>query len=159
MRLLRGLFEGHGVNFWFDPDGTYSFENIRVGDNVSLGLGCTILAARSKVTIGSNVMFGPGVTLVGGGHNASVVGEPMAQVKVKTGAEDLGIVIEDDVWIGAGAIITDGVRIGKGAVVAAGAVVTKDVPAHTVVGGVPARVIKEIREGDPTPSHQAIYLA
>ncbi|HNU03478.1 MAG TPA: DapH/DapD/GlmU-related protein, partial [Anaerolineae bacterium] len=55
-----------------------------------------------------------------------------------------GIVVEDDVWIGAGAIITDGVRVGRGAVVAAGAVVTGDVPPHTVVGGVPARVLKEI---------------
>ena len=52
--------------------------------------------------------------------------------------------IEDDVWLGAGAIITDGVRVGKGAVVAAGAVVTKDVPPHTVVGGVPAKLIKTI---------------
>jgi acetyltransferase-like isoleucine patch superfamily enzyme len=69
-----------------------------------------------------------------------------------------GIVIEDDVWIGAGAIITDGVHIGKGAVVAAGAVVTKDVLAHTVVGGIPAKVIKEIREGDPLPPDKQIFL-
>ena len=55
-----------------------------------------------------------------------------------------GIVVEDDVWIGAGAIITDGVRVGKGAVIAAGAVVTADVPAHTVAGGVPARVLRKI---------------
>lgn len=55
-----------------------------------------------------------------------------------------GIVVEDDAWIGAGAIITDGVRVGRGAVIAAGAVVTQDVPPHTVVGGVPARVLREI---------------
>ena len=55
-----------------------------------------------------------------------------------------GIVIEDDVWLGAGAVITDGVRVGRGAVVAAGAVVTKDVSPHTVVGGVPAKLIKTI---------------
>ena len=55
-----------------------------------------------------------------------------------------GIVIEDDVWLGAGAIITDGVTIGKGAVVAAGAVVTRNVAPHTVVGGVPAKQIKAI---------------
>ncbi len=57
-----------------------------------------------------------------------------------------GIVVEDDVWLGAASVITDGVRIGKGAVVAAGAVVTNDVPPHTVVGGVPAKVIKKIEK-------------
>jgi acetyltransferase-like isoleucine patch superfamily enzyme len=63
---------------------------------------------------------------------------------VEQGITAKGIVIEDDVWLGSGAIITDGVSIGKGAVVAAGAVVTKDVPSHTVVAGVPARIIKTI---------------
>ena len=52
--------------------------------------------------------------------------------------------IEDDVWIGSGAVITDGVRVGQGAVIAAGAVVTKDVAPHTVVGGVPAKLLREI---------------
>ncbi|HID52295.1 MAG TPA: acyltransferase, partial [Anaerolineae bacterium] len=68
-----------------------------------------------------------------------------------------GIVIEDDVWLGAGAIITDGVRVGQGAVVAAGAVVTKDVAPYTVVGGVPARVIKEIDGAIPERDYP-VYL-
>ncbi|NEE07867.1 sugar O-acetyltransferase, partial [Streptomyces sp. SID7499] len=59
------------------------------------------------------------------------------------------IVIEDDVWIGAAAVITQGVTVGAGAVVAAGAVVTRDVPAGTVVAGVPARVIKKIDRTRP----------
>lgn len=58
------------------------------------------------------------------------------------------IVIEDDVWIGSGAVILPGVRVGKGSVVAAGAVVTKDVPAQTLVGEVPARIIKKIDISD-----------
>lgn len=52
--------------------------------------------------------------------------------------------IEDDVWIGSGTIILDAVRVGKGAVIAAGAVVNNDVPSHTLAGGVPARVLRQI---------------
>ena len=70
-----------------------------------------------------------------------------------------GIVIEDDVWLGAGAIITDGVRVGKGAVVAAGAVVTKDVAPHTVVGGIPAKVIKTIDGANSGKPDRVIYYA
>ena len=65
---------------------------------------------------------------------------------VEQGITAEGIVIEDDVWLGAGAIITDGVRVGRGSVVAAGAVVTRDVPPHTVVAGVPAKPVKKIEE-------------
>ena len=56
------------------------------------------------------------------------------------------IVLEDEVWIGAGSIVLPGVRVGRGAVVAAGAVVTRDVAPYTVVGGIPARKIKDIPE-------------
>jgi acetyltransferase-like isoleucine patch superfamily enzyme len=57
------------------------------------------------------------------------------------------VVVEDDVWLGAGAIVLDGVRIGKGCIVGAGAVVVKDLPDHTVALGVPARVVSMRTEG------------
>jgi acetyltransferase-like isoleucine patch superfamily enzyme len=79
---------------------------------------------------------------------------------VEQGITAEGIGIEDDVWIGAGAIVTDGVHIGQGSVIAAGAVVTKDVPAHTVVAGVPAKVIKHITAEDlASVRQQNIYFA
>jgi len=54
-----------------------------------------------------------------------------------------GVVFEDDIWVGSNVVVLDGVRVGKGAILAAGAVITRDVPPYTIVGGVPARVIKE----------------
>ena len=62
------------------------------------------------------------------------------------------IVIGDKVWIGANATVLPGVTIGKGAIVAAGAVVTRDVPPNTIVAGVPARVVREIRPGEHAPA-------
>mgnify|MGYP006290995603 FL=1 len=76
---------------------------------------------------------------------------------VAQGITAKGIVIEDDVWIGAQAVITDGVHVGKGAVVAAGAVVTKDVAPHTVVGGVPARTLRDI-DGSRNSEKKKVYF-
>jgi acetyltransferase-like isoleucine patch superfamily enzyme len=143
MYALRPAFGSHGAGFWFDPDGHYTpFRNIHVGDDVSLGIRPVMIAALSEIRIGSHVMFGPEVVVVGGGHNMTVVGRFMKSVHEKTGDEDLGVVIEDDVWIGSRAVVLRGVRIGRGSVVAAGAVVTKSVPPYAIVGGNPARVLR-----------------
>ncbi len=99
-----------------------------------------VIRGQGGVTIGNRVYTSPLVQILAVNH----VYEDPTRPFIEQGITAQGIVIEDDVWIGAGAIITDGVRVGPGAVVAAGAVVTQDVRAHTVVAGVPARVIKEI---------------
>ena len=125
---------------------------IRIGQNSLIGE-YNVIRGQGGVTIGDRVYTSPFTQIIAVNH---VFDDPTRPF-VDQGITAEGIVIEDDVWIGAGAIVTDGVRIGKGAVVAAGAVVTKDVPAHTVVGGVPARVIKEI-DGLQDERQSSVYF-
>ena len=159
--LLRPLFGTHGRNFWFDPDGTYSFRNIYVGDNVFLGLRPTLNATRSKIVIGSNVMFGPDVVVRGGNHTTTIVGRFMSDITdpEKRPEDDLGVVIDDDVWVGTRAVILHGVTVGRGSIIAAGAVVTKSVPAYTVVGGVPAKVLKFRWDPDTIVEHERVLYS
>ena len=142
--LLRPAFRSHGRNFWFDPEGDYSFGTIEVGDDVSLGMRPTLIATRASIRIGSKVMFGPEVTIRGGNHTTSYIGRFMVDVRdhEKRPEDDKGVIIGDDVWVGTRAIILHGVTIGRGAIVAAGAVVTKSVAPYAIVGGNPARIIR-----------------
>lgn len=140
--FLKRLFESYGKNFKFDVNGYYSFANIQVGDDVNLGYRPILMASNSKIRIGNKVMFGPEVTIIGGNHNTRIIGKFMFDIKLKTPSDDLGVVLEDDIWIGARAIILDGVNVGRGSIIAAGSVVTKNVPPYSVVAGAPAKVIK-----------------
>lgn len=144
MYCYRSRFLAHGSNFRFDPWGQYSFNTISVGDDVSLGERPILLAPRSYIKIGNHVMFGPEVTIRGGSHVIDYVGRFMKDIKdgEKRPEDDLGVVVKDDVWIGTRAIVLHGVTIHRGAVIAAGAVVNKDVPPYSIVGGVPARVLR-----------------
>jgi acetyltransferase-like isoleucine patch superfamily enzyme len=148
-RLVKGYatvrrFASRGDHFDFDPDGTYSYGNIRVGHHVNLGAGPTLLATLSDIRIGNHVLFGPGVTVRGGNHRFDVVGRYTDTVTEaeKRPADDLGVVIEDDVWVGGSATILSGVTIGRGSIIGASAVVTTSVPPYSIVGGNPARVIR-----------------
>lgn len=156
MKLYGSLFGKHGNNFWFDPSGLYSHKNIYVGDNVNLGINPIMLCELSKIVIGNGVMFGPEVVVVGGGHNIHTIGRYMIDVSEKTGNEDLGVVIEDDVWIGARAIVLRGVNVGRGSIVGAGAVVNKSVPPYSIVGGNPARVVGFRFSVDAVIQHESV---
>jgi acetyltransferase-like isoleucine patch superfamily enzyme len=113
---------------------------IRIGRQSLIGE-FSVLRGQGGIQIGDRVYLATMVQLLAVDH----VFEDPDRPFVEQGITARGIVVEDDVWIGAGAVVTDGLRIGRGAVVAAGAVVTRDVPPHTVVGGVPARQLKDIR--------------
>jgi len=92
----------------------------------------------SRIKIGNQCLIGPRVSFETGSHNV------FFDEKKKRGRSSKEIIVSDKVWIGAGAIILQGVTIGEGSVIAAGAVVIKDVPPLTVVGGVPAKIIRSI---------------
>lgn len=109
-------------------------KNITVGKNVFINADCKF-QDQGGIYIGDDVFIGHSVILATLDHDL---------VPDKRYLLPAPIRIENKVWIGSGAIITRGVTVGEGAVVAAGAVVTKDVPRYTVVGGVPAKVIKHI---------------
>lgn len=122
----------------------YNFRNlphagIRIGCN-SLISEYTVIRGQGGVWIGDRVYTSPMTQIVAVDHVFDDPDRPF----VEQGITARGIVIEDDVWLGAGAVVTDGVHIGHGAVVAAGAVVTSDVPPRAVVAGVPARLVRAL---------------
>ncbi len=142
--IYKHRFGSTGKQFVFDPYGSYTYANIHVGDNVSLGERPVLIATKSKIVIGNNVMFGPEVTIRGGNHRTDIVGRVMISIKdvEKRPQDDPGVTIHDDIWIGTRAIILSGVTVGRGAIIAAGSVVTKDVIPYSIIGGNPAKIIK-----------------
>jgi acetyltransferase-like isoleucine patch superfamily enzyme len=172
IRLGRGAYLDEGVYLHACPGGidigentlvmhhaelhVYNFRNlphagIKIGRDSLIGE-FNILRGQGGIEIGDRVYTSPLVQFVAVNHVFSDPEQPF----VEQGITARGIKVDDDVWIGAGAIITDGVHLGQGAVVAAGAVVTRDVPPHTVVAGVPARPVKAIDGGAQpldTPVH------
>lgn len=110
-------------------------KHTKIGKNVFINFNCTFLDLGG-ITIEDNVLIAPNVSLLSEGHPVSPENRHSLIPKP--------IHIEKNVWIGAGATILQGVTIGENAIVSAGAVVTTDVLKNTVVGGIPAKVIKKI---------------
>lgn len=112
--------------------------NIHVGNNFYAAYNCVMLD-YAEIRIGDNCLIGPNVGIYTTGHNLSPEG------RYKTGYAE-PITIGDDVWIGGNSCVMPGVSIGNGAVIAAGSVITSDVAPMTMVGGVPAKHIKNVNE-------------
>ena len=172
IHLGRDVYLDHGVYLHACPAGirigdgslvmvgsvlhVYNFRDlphafIHIGRNSLIGE-YNILRGQGGITVGDRVYTAPNVQMLAVNHVYTDPTRPM----VEQGITAAGIVVEDDVWVGAGAILTDGVRVGRGAVIAAGAVVTQDVPPHTVVGGVPARILRTI-DGHGTVRSEVHY--
>lgn len=127
--------------------------SVHIGDNAFIG-GSSLICSK-KITIGNDVLIAWGCTVVD--HNSHAikfslrkndVSEWMKGRKDWTHVEQQEVAIGDKSWIGFNSIILKGVTVGEGAIVGAGSVVTKDVPPWTIVGGNPARIIREIPEDE-----------
>ena len=108
---------------------------LHIGKNSQINPGTAIYG---KVFIGNFVMIAPNCMLAGGNHNFKNVYKPM----IFQGSNEKGIIIQDDVWVGANSTILDGVTIGKGSIIGANTLVSKSIPNNSIVVGNPARIIK-----------------
>ncbi|MBP1949631.1 sugar O-acetyltransferase [Virgibacillus litoralis] len=138
--LIKELFGSSGNSLFVEPTFRCDYGyNIHVGENFYANFNCVFLDV-CEIRIGDNCFIAPGVHIYTATH-------PLNAYERISGAEyGIPITIGDNVWIGGGAIINPGVKIDDNVVIASGAVVTKYVPDNVVVGGNPAKVIKEIEK-------------
>jgi acetyltransferase-like isoleucine patch superfamily enzyme len=129
-------------NFWLSCGrSATSIGGFKIGDYSFIGPN-SVMGAGGPISIGNHVQMGPNVTITAENH---VFDDATLQID-QQGLSHIGVIIEDDCWIGGQATILDGVRIGRGSIVGAGAVVTTNIPPFSVAVGVPARVIKKRRQ-------------
>lgn len=137
---------GHcGKNVMIKPSTSIfkGLENIYISEDVRIARYAVIYSTRAKVYIGSKVGIAPYFKCITGNHNVKCIGHYMFDGDYNKSVEDdKDVVIEGDSWIGINVTILAGVTIGRGSVIAAGAVVTKSPPPYSIIGGVPARVLK-----------------
>lgn len=129
--------------------------NLSIGDGSSIPKGSTFYCTEAPLTIGRKVIFGPRPTIITGDHRTDVIGKFIMDSHDKLPENDAPVVIEDDVWTGANVTILKGVTIGRGSIIAAGAVVTKSCPPYSIIGGVPAKVLKYRFTIDEVLEHEA----
>ena len=136
--ILRELFGSVGNNIYIEPTFRCDYGyNIHVGENFYANFDCVMLDV-CEIRIGENCFIAPGVHIYTATH-------PLNPYERISGAEfGKAVTIGDNVWIGGRSVINPGVTIGNNVVIASGAVVTKDVPDNVVVGGNPAKILKEI---------------
>lgn len=134
-------------------------KNVFISDNVGIGPNFCVSGTRAKFIVKGNCAIAENLTVHTGNHSR-VVGRFVSQITDKNKPEgfDKDVIVEEDVWIGCNVTLLAGITIGRGATIAAGAVVNKDVPPYSIVGGVPAQLIKFYWSIEDILKHeQALY--
>lgn len=134
--LVRGFASHVHPTANIERGASITSRNVSVGARSGVGIDCWV---QGPLTIGTDVMMGPECRIYTRNHASGQADAPMFSQGFEAPRP---VVIEDDVWLGARVMVMPGIRIGRGSIVAAGAVVTSDVDPFTVVGGVPARFIR-----------------
>jgi len=141
-KYLTCKFSSVGKNVYIGNNGIFTYRNIEIGNDVSIGANAVFQSSFGKIVIGDHVMFGPGVHIHGGNHKINEVGKLLKHTTEKQPGDDGTVLIEEDCWIGANAIILSNVTIGKGSVIGAGAIVTKSIPPYSVYTGSPSMKLR-----------------
>lgn len=155
----RGRFAECGRNVAFYPlSSDFIYSHVHVGNDVQIGKRACLMASIAHIYIKDKVRLAPNVTIRGGNHVIDMVGKFIFDIgdSEKRPGDDKDVVIEEDVWIGQNVTILKGVTIGRGAVVAAGSVVTRSLPAYSVSGGVPAKVLKYRFSKEQIVKHESL---
>lgn len=134
----KGIFIGDGVFIGRNSILSCKDGDIEIGERTNIGFNCEIFSAK-RVVLGSKIFLAAYCYLVGGTHKFNRTDIPIMDQE----REAIGIEIGDNCWLGAGVVVDDGVRVGRDAIIAAGAVVNNDVEEFSIVGGVPAKFIKD----------------
>jgi maltose O-acetyltransferase len=135
--ICKPLFKKSGKNINVEKGAFFGTgSKIEIGDNSGIGINCQLWG---PVKIGKDVLMGPEVTIITASHKFDRIDIP---IRHQGRHPDSPVLISDDVWIGTRAIILPGITVGQGAIIGAGAIVTKDVPAYSIVGGNPAKIIR-----------------
>jgi len=140
--ICKYFFKNCGTNVNVKKGASFGTgKNIEIGNNSDIGLNAYIggVSNLGSLVIGKDVMMAPEVVILTINHKFDRIDIPINL----QGSEGSKVVIEDDVWIGYRSIILPGVQIGRGSIIAAGAVVSKSFPPYSIIGGVPAKLIKK----------------
>ena len=159
MYMRRPCFSKIGKDVIYHPTNSdLDYSHISTGDHVYIGSNCRLWATLSHIYLSHHITLAPNVSIIAGNHSFYIVGKFITDYQEcdKRSSDDKPVYVDSDVWIGTNVTILNGVHIGRGCVIAAGSIVNKDTPPYSVVGGVPAKVLKHRFTADEILAHESL---